>query len=154
MPLDAAQMEAAKRLVTEPHFRLLREFGRNTFQQKLSDREREMMWQLSCRQGGVAVLPQEVVVEAWKEYVGGVSKRSNLAINGDIDPELVTVGVTYDELLTASHTSPMRPLLGRLLQIWRKAFASDEEFLEAAERLVRKSVGLGRQPRKPRKEQG
>lgn len=150
MPLDEATKESAKRLVTEAHFRLLKEFGRNTLQQKLGDREREMMWALSCRQGNVAVIPQEVVVDAWKDYVGGVSQRSGLAINGDINPEYVTVGVTFDNLLTASHTTRTRPLLDRLLKIWRQGFSSDEEFLEAAQRLTTRSLGE-RPPKKKRR---
>lgn len=147
MPLDESTKEAAKRLVTEAHFRLLKEFGRNTLQQQLGDREREMMWSLSCRQGGVTVLPHEIVVDAWKDYVGGVSQRSGLAINGDIDPEHVTIGVTYDNLLTASHTARTRPLLSRLLQIWRRSFSTDEEFLLAAQKLTTRSLG----PKKKRR---
>lgn len=144
MPVD----EATKRLVTEAHFRLLKEFGRNTLQQRLSDRERAMLWQISCKQAHVPLIPQDVVIEAWKEYVGGVSRRSGIAINGDVDPEYTTVGVTFDNLLTAAHTTKTKSLLVRLLRIWRRAFDSEADFLEAAERLVHRSL------RPPRHKEG
>ncbi len=150
MPLDESTMEAQIRLVTEPHLRLLKEFGKNTLTMRISDKDKEVMWDLASRQARVQHLPREVVVEAWKRYVGGVSIRSGLAVNGDIDPEFTTVGVTYDNVLTASHTTKTRSLIEKLLRIWRRSFDSEERFLEAAERLTNRSLG---QPRPKKRKQ-
>lgn len=127
--------------VGEGHFRLLRIFGKNVLQKNVSDKERRTMWELACRSAKLAIVPHDDVVEKWRLFVAGESKDSSIAINGDIDPQFVTLGVTYKSKLVAGHTSTTQALLRRLLQIWRRAFDSDEAFLEAVEAVTRASIG-------------
>lgn len=121
--------------ITEAHFRLLREFGRNTLQKKAKERHREELWRLSCQSGQVSYVLRSDVIEAWKKYVGGLSAHSGIAINGDVDPVYTTLGVTFRGLITSAHTTKTLSLLGRVLRIYAKTFDSREAFMTGAQAL-------------------
>jgi len=124
------------------HFRLLRTFGRNELQRKASDSQREEFWRMICQSApGVHYVPHEQVVSAWKEFITGNSQESGLAINGDIDSNYVSVGVTYHRKMAAAHTTRMKPLLNRLLRIYLQAFQNKAEFLNAMEEICKEVVG-------------
>jgi|GEM_PF-4855593 len=130
-----------RKLTTQRHFALLKNFGRATLQKKLPDKEKELLWGLSCRTGKVAELPLELVVDVWKEFVGGLSKRSGIAVNGEYDPQYTAIGVTYDRMLVAAHTTTTRALLERVLRIWRRTFASDGDFMESVRVIAERALG-------------
>jgi hypothetical protein len=123
--------DALKRQVTKAHFDLLKNFGRSAVQQNLADKDKDTLWRLSCQTARIAHVPLDTVVLVWKDFIGGESSRSGLAINGDIDPNYTTLGVTFDRLLVATHTTTTRALLERVLKIWRRGFSSDEDFMES-----------------------
>jgi hypothetical protein len=122
--------------ITEVHFRLLREFGRSKLREKIAENERREMWRLVCQGAGVPYVPHEKVVEEWKNFISGESEKSSLALNGDIDPNLTTVGFTYRGALVAAHTTRTKALLRRLMTILRKCFSSDDEYLESVRLLA------------------
>lgn len=76
-----------------------------------------------------------VVVAQWKLFVGGVSKRSGIAMNGDIDPFYTTLGVTWDGNIYAAHTTKTSSLLKRVTGIFAKSFKTREAFLNAIEKI-------------------
>jgi hypothetical protein len=123
--------------ISEAHFRLLREYGRNDLPNRISPREQKRLWEMMCQSAGLPIVERERVVEAWKTYIGGQSEHSNIAINGDIDPRFTTLGITYLGKLTAAHTTKTPALLKRVLKIFAKSFSSRAEFLDAAERMCR-----------------
>ena len=92
---------------------------------------------MMCQTAHLALVPREEVEEAWKKYVGGQSEHSSIAINGDIDPNFTTLGITYLGKLTSAHTTKTPALLKRVLLIWSKSFTDRIEFLNAAERLCK-----------------
>ena len=124
--------------ITEAHFRLLREFGRNPLQKKANEGHRKDLWRMACQSAHVIFVPREVVIEAWKKYVGGLSAHSGIAINGDVDPQYTTLGVTFGGLITSAHTTKTVSLLRRVMMIYAKTFDSRESFLVGAESLCRK----------------
>lgn len=126
--------------VTKAHFDLLKNFGRSAVQQNLSDKDKETLWRLSCQTARIAYVPLETAVSVWKDFIGGESSRSSLAINGDIDPNYTTLGVTFDRLLVATHTTTTRALLERVLKIWRRGFSSDEDFMESVRSISSSSL--------------
>ncbi len=139
MPTDLPN-DPRRRLVTEKHFELLKNFGRAQLQKQLPDKEKEMLWVMSCRTARIAELPLELVVDVWKEFIGGLSKRSGIAINGEYDPQFTAVGVTYDKVLVAAHTTRTPALLERVLRIWRRVFSSDDEFMESVRSIALRSL--------------
>jgi hypothetical protein len=108
---------------------LLRQFGRSDFQRQLSTRQREEFWKETCTKGHVQHVPLETVTAAWRSFVAGQSQHSGLAINSEVDPGYVSVGVTYNRRIQAAHTAPARSLLKRLLQLYRRGFPDEELFL-------------------------
>jgi hypothetical protein len=130
--------------VTLEHFRLLRTFGRNEMQRRASDTQRNEFWRMVCQSTpGVPFVPHEEVVAAWKKFITGNAVDSGLALNGDIDPSYVSVGVTYKRKMVAAHTTRMKPLIKRLLSIYSKAFGTRAEFLDAMEALSKEVVEQG-----------
>jgi hypothetical protein len=129
-----------KRLVTKAHFDLLKNFGRSAVQQNLADKDKETLWRLSCQTARIVHVPLDTVILVWKDFIGGESSRSSIAINGDIDPNYTTIGVTFDRLLVATHTTTTRALLERVLKIWRRGFSSDEDFMESVRTISAASL--------------
>lgn len=124
--------------ITEAHFRLLREFGRNPMQKRATDRHRKDLWRMGCQSAQMPYVPRDKVIEAWKKYVGGLSAHSGIAINGDVDPAYTTLGVTFRGLITSAHTTKTVSLLRRVMMIYAKTFDSRATFLAAAESLCGK----------------
>jgi hypothetical protein len=124
--------------VTLEHFRLLQTFGRNPLQKKANDAQREEFWRMICDSAPrVEYVPHDQVVTAWREFITANAQESGLAINGDIDPNYVSIGVTYKRKMAAAHTTRTRPLLKRLLQIYMGAFDNRAAFLDQMEELCK-----------------
>lgn len=121
--------------ITVAHFNLLRAYGRNHLAKKVSKREAEKLWEIACNTAQIAYVPREQVEEEWKRYIAGQSNYSAIAINGDIDPKFVTLGITYVGVHHSSHTLRTMALLKRVLLIWARCFPNRSAFLSAAERL-------------------
>lgn len=121
--------------VTEGHFRLLRVFGRNPNAKNMRSKEQDQLWNMMCQGAGVAPIERELAIEAWRKFVSGQSSHSSLAINGDIDPNFTTIGVSFNGAITAAHTTKTKKLLERVAFIWAKSFPSRNAFLNAAQEL-------------------
>ncbi len=134
--------------ITGAHFQLLQSFGRSALQRKSRDKDRRKLWALACQSAGLPVIPRDEVIDAWKKYVGGLSEHSSIAINGDIDPNYTTLGVTYRGRITAAHTTKTLSLLRRVIGIFARTFDSREDFLNGAEALSQKTADRiwGKQP--------
>lgn len=132
--------ETAKRAVTKMHFELLKNFGRSALQRDLSDKDKETLWKMSCQTAKLVYVPLETTIEVWKEFIGGESTRSHIAISGEIDPNYTTIGVTFDRALVATHTTTSRAILRKVLQIWRRSFGSEDEYMEAVRKLALSAV--------------
>lgn len=122
--------------ISETHFRLLQSYGRNKLLRRLGEKERLELWRLTCESAGVPHVPRDAVVDRWKAFVSGESRDSSIAVNGDIDPAYVTVGITFREKLVAAHTTRTPALLRRLLRIFRKAHPDEAAYLEAVRELA------------------
>jgi len=116
-------------VVLPEHLSLLRQFGRSRFQRTLAPAQREEFWRETCKKGQIPHVPLAAVTEAWRRFVAGQSEHSGLALNGEIDPSFVSVGVTYHRRIQAAHTAPARSLLKHLLLLYRQAFKDEELFL-------------------------
>jgi hypothetical protein len=125
-------------IVVEGHFRLLREYGRNPLPHRISDREQRELWRMMCQTAGLPHVERERVVEEWKRFIGGQSKQSSIAINGDIDPRYTTLGIAFHGKLSAAHTTKTSKLLERVMKIYARAYPNRDTFLDAAETLCRK----------------
>jgi len=121
--------------ISEVHFRLLQTYGKNPLPQKIGKQEQRKLWQMMCEGASVPHVDRELVVDAWKTYISGTSRYSSIAINGDVDPKLTTLGVAYHGKITAAHTIKTPALLKRVMRIFAKGFESRSDFLAAAERL-------------------
>jgi hypothetical protein len=119
---------------TLEHFKLLQSFGKNKLQREHPDR-REQLWKILCESIHLSYIPHPDVVEAWMAYVAGESTQTNLAINGNIHPSRVVVGVLYQGRMAASHTTKTVPLLKKIAGIYRECFKNDNEFLEAMQQM-------------------
>jgi hypothetical protein len=126
--------------VSQEHFRLLQEFGRNELQRRVSDTQREQMWEFACQSARLPVIQRKVVIEHWKIFIGGISNRSGIAINGDVDPKYTTIGITWENHIYAAHTTKTTSILKRVLEIFAKTFSDRETFLSAAEQLCRQTA--------------
>lgn len=115
------------------HFELLHRFGRNRYQ-KFAKSEKDHLWKLACEAARLPYLPWEEVLEHWKQFIAGQAEHSSLAINGDIDPHLVTVGVCHDKKLWGSHTTRTEKLLEKILEIYSRTFRTEAEFLDSIEK--------------------
>ena len=124
--------------ISEAHFRLLKEYGRNDLPGRINVQEQRRLWEMMCQSAGLPHADREQVVEAWKTFIGGQSEHSSIAINGDIDPSYTTLGITYLGRLIAAHTTKTPALLGRVMEIFARSFDSRADFLNAAERLCHK----------------
>lgn len=122
--------------IGKDHFDLLRHFGRSTVSNSVSDKEKEKLWELSCKAAKLPPAPYNDVVAEWKKFIVGDSVESNLAIATEIDPEYVAVGVTYKKALVATHTTKTAALLRKVLSLWRKAFDDDEAFLTSVHQIT------------------
>ena len=120
--------------ITEEHFRLLKQYGRNPLSQQISKREAAKLWEMVCETGRVPHVKHDKVVEEWKRYITGQSRYSGIAINADIDPQLTTLAFTHQERLTAGHTTRTDKLLDKLLELFAKCFPSRESFLNSMEK--------------------
>jgi hypothetical protein len=96
------------------------------------------MWEMACQSAGLPVVPRDAVIGYWKQYIGGQSRHSSIAINGDIDPKYTTLGIAWEGKLTAAHTTRTTSLLERVLIIFAKCFSSRAEFLDAMEKVSNK----------------
>lgn len=123
-------------LVTEEHFRLLQAFGKRS--KGLPEDHKKQLWGLGCEGARIPFVPHEIVVEVWKQYLGGTSQNSSIAVNGDASPGHVTVGICFKGKLTASHTTRVSSILGHLLRIRAEHCGSREEFLETTQILAEK----------------
>lgn len=121
--------------ITEAHFRLLQAYGRHPLPKRVSKREQRKVWELMCQSANLPHIDREEVVTAWKAFIGGQSEFSSIAINGDIDPNYTTLGVTYGGKLVAAHTTRTLALLRRVLLIFARSYPSRDAFLDAAEDL-------------------
>ena len=121
--------------VTEAHFRLLRVFGRNPNAKNMRKKEQDQLWAMMCQGANLPPVDRELTIDAWKRYVSGQSTHSSIAINGDIDPNFTTLGVSYGGAITAAHTTRTSKLLERVIKIWAKSFPSRDAFLNAAQGL-------------------
>lgn len=121
--------------ITAAHFDLLKQFGRSSMQKKATARMREELWTMCCHGAKLPVVPLEDCKAAWKDYITGESRYSGLAVNGDIDPNYVSVGFTYQRRTTAAHTTRTEALLKRLLKIYRRTFRDHDAFLRRMETL-------------------
>lgn len=126
--------------ITQAHFELLRNFGRWKLREKMSEEHERTTWEVACRTARLPVVSREEVVDAWRTFVTGESDRSSLAVNGDVDPNFVSIGVAWDGKLVAAHTTRTRALLRRVLSIFRRVSFSDEEYLEAVRELSVEAV--------------
>jgi hypothetical protein len=135
-------MEEKKYPIRAEHFKLLRTFGRNMKAQQLEDPMKDRLWQLACKTASLPVVPQEEVVKAWRLLVQGESTDSDLAINGDVDPEFTSIAVTYKKRMVASHTTHTDRLLLKLLSIYCRKFNGPAEFEQALLNLAAKAVSI------------
>lgn len=119
---------------TLEHFKLLQSFGRNKMQHDHPE-SREQLWRMVCEGVRLPYIPHPEVVEAWMAYVAGDSMRTSLAVNGNVHPSRVIIGVLYDGKMAAAHTTQTQALLRRICGIFRQCFKSDEEFLEAMQQM-------------------
>ena len=129
-----------KILIGEPHFRLLRQFGKNPVQKKADEEMREKLWHMCCQGGRVPYVPHGEVITAWKRFIAGESHYSGIAINGDVDPGYVSLAITFERRVVAAHTTKTPALIKRLLKIHSQTFESPEEFLEAMEKVCKRTV--------------
>jgi hypothetical protein len=74
-------------------------------------------------------VPHAIVVDAWRRFATGTSDRSGVAIASDVDPQFVSIGITYDKKLFAGHTTSTRNTLNRLVRIFSRCFPDKEAFL-------------------------
>jgi len=116
------------------HFELLHRFGRNKYQKSASKIEKDNLWKMSCEAARLPHVPWEQVLEHWKQFLAGQAEHSSLAINGDVDPHLVTVGVCHDKKLWGSHTTRTEKLLEKILEIYSRTFKTPEEFFDSMEK--------------------
>lgn len=121
--------------VTEAHFRLLKVFGRNPKTKTMKKKEQDQLWLMMCQSAGVPMVEREVTIHVWKDFVKGESKHSSIVINGDIDPNLTTLGVAFKGKISSAHTTKTKSLVGRVIQIWARSFSSRTDFLNAAQEL-------------------
>ncbi len=124
-----SQDQAPAPQITEQHFRVLRQFGRSNFQRQMTATDRDTLWRMACQQARIAPLPLDTVVAEWHRFIQGSSAESGLAMNGDIDPAYVTIGVLHRGLVQAAHTMPTRNLLIEALRIHARTFSDREAFL-------------------------
>lgn len=122
------------------HFKLLQIFGRDGKQKKASPEVRATIWKMMCQGAGIPAIDHSKVVEEWKNYIAGESEHSGIAINGDIDPQFVSIGITYKKKITSAHTTPTASLLRRILGIYARAFPNKEQFLEQMESMCREAI--------------
>ena len=138
--------------VTVLHFKLLRTFGRNELQRRATDTQRNEFWRMVCESTpNVEYVPHEVVVSAWKKYITANSEDSGLALNGDVDANYVSVGITYKRKMFAAHTTPVRSLIKRLMSLHMRAFDNRVDFLDAMETLC-KEVAEPKDQKKAKKQ--
>jgi len=110
-------------------------FGRNPRAKNMRKKEQDQLWDMMCQGANLPPVDRELTIDAWKQYVSGQSKHSSIAINGDIDPNFTTLGVSYAGTITAAHTTRTKKLLERVTTIWAKGFRSRNDFLNAAQEL-------------------
>lgn len=125
------------------YFRTLKEFGRNGTARRLQGRRREFMWREALRYAGVPYVPFQEVYDSWRVFIEGSSAHSGVALNGDHDPDYVSVGVTYHGVVTAAHTTKTASMLRRLLEIYSWKFGTPEEFYFAVMDLCPKPKSEG-----------
>ena len=125
------------------HFRLLEEFGRSRLREELEaggkHKEVEHLWQLSCRQARVPVVPLKTVRAAWRQFVDAASGESDLAVASNIEPKYTSVAVLYKGRVAAAHTAATRHLLARLLLFHRRGFTTYADFFADLTELCQKA---------------
>jgi hypothetical protein len=121
--------EPVRSPVTKEHIELLQRFGRNARQKQLDDETRERFWELTCRMANLPHVEHAIVADAWRRFATATSDRSGVAIASDVDPQFVSIGITYDRKLFAGHTTSTRNTVARLLRIFSRCFPDKEVFL-------------------------
>tara|TARA_Y100000310_G_C20293033_1_gene628070 strand:- start:62 stop:481 length:420 start_codon:yes stop_codon:yes gene_type:complete len=124
--------------ITGAHLELLRRFGQNRVQRKLTSKKKEELWKLTCQTGGVPYVPYEEVVDEWRRMVTGDSNQTGLAIGATVDPKFATIAVCYREKSIGAHTVKIKALLARLLLLWSSCFETTDEFVSAVHDLTMK----------------
>jgi len=134
--------------VDQAHFKLLRQFGQSDLQKTSTDDERERRWMMSCDQARLPRVPLANVKKEWVAFVSGSSRYAGLAVNGDIDPRWVSIGILYNGHLFAAHTVKSRVLLKKLLGIHARNFKDREAFLTSVLDLCPSDLGPAKDKKK------
>jgi len=129
--------------IVSHHFYLLRQFGKNPMQKNADPQTREQLWMMCCQGANVPYVVHAQVVEEWKRFIAANAQYSGLAVNGDVNPQFLSIAVTYKKRMVAAHTTKTESLLKRILQIYSKTFKTPDEFLEKMEVMCRETVGRG-----------
>ena len=135
--------------VSEAHFRLFTEFGKNSTAQALPERQKKLVWEATLQQSGLSHVPLDAVRRKYLACLQGKAKHSGVSVTIDADPSLTRIAHSYRTQTVAAHVMPTRDLLSAVLLIWFEGHPSHEDaLLELLEMLEATSKA---RPRKKEK---
>lgn len=132
-----------RKAVNAKHFELLKTFGRSAQAESLDEEQQETLWKIACQSGRLPVVPREIVVEEWKKMITANSRRTKVVMSGEADKNYISIGIAFDGLIVAGHTTTVRGLVKKIAKIVRSTVDSDAECTDLILRMIRDELTSG-----------